>query len=138
MVTRGRLVWVRRLSFAAVLVVAAFTPGGPVPGGFAAQCQTAQCESVGTVRWIRSLPGSWVVQNGLAGTVPAQGQAYAALGSGVAAVGLGITVSAYAAGSGQPLWTARLTGFQPGAAIISVRVWPGVVTIGVALPTLTA
>jgi len=133
-VTRGRLVWVRRLSFAAVLVVAAFTPGGPVPGGFAAQCQTIQCQSAGTVRWIRSLPGSWVVQNGMTGTVPAQGQAYAALGSGVAAVGLGMTVSAYTAGSGQPLWTAGLTGFQPGAAIISVRAWPGVVTVGVALP----
>ena len=134
--TRGRLVWVRRLSFAAVLVVAAFTPGGPVPGGFAAQCQTIQCQSAGTVRWIRSLPGSWVVQNGMTGTVPAQGQAYAALGSGVAAVGLGMTVSAYADGSGQPLWTAGLTGFQPGAAIISVRVWPGVVTVGVALPAV--
>jgi hypothetical protein len=135
-VTHGRLVWVRRLSFAAVLVVAAITPG-PTSGGFAAQCQTARCESVGMVRWIRSLPGSWVVQNGMPGTTPAQGQAYAALGSGVAAVGLGTTVAAYAARNGQPLWTTGLTSFGAGAAVISVRVWPGVVTVGVALPTVT-
>jgi outer membrane protein assembly factor BamB len=135
--TRGRQVWVRRLSFAAVLVVAAITPGGRPSWGLAAQCQTARCPSVGTVRWLRALPGSWVVQNGMTGTTPAQGQAYAALGSGVAAVGLGLTVAAYAARTGQPLWTTPLTGFGAGAAVISVRVWPGVVTAGVALPTVT-
>ncbi len=89
------------------------------------------------MRWIRPLPGSWVVQNGTAGTTPAQGQAYAALGPDVAAVGSGMTVSAYAARSGQQLWTTGLTGFGAGAAIMSVRVWPGVLTIGVALPTAT-
>jgi PQQ-like domain len=134
-VTHGWLVWVRRLSFAAVLVVAVMTPGGPAAGGFAAQCRTVRCESVGMVRWMRSLPGSWVVQNGVAGTTPAQGQAYAALGADVAAVGLGMTVSAYAVRSGQPLWTTGLTGFGHGAAIMSVRAWAGVVTVGVALPT---
>ena len=136
-VRHGRLVWVRRLSFAAVLVVAAITPGGRPSWGLAAQCQTTWCGSVGTVRWIRSLPGSWVVQNGMTGTSPVQGQAYAALGSGVAAVGLGTTVAAYTARTGQPLWTTTLTGFGAGAAVISVRAWPGVVTVGVALPTAT-
>ena len=131
-VTHGRLVWVRRLSFAAVLIVAAITPGQASSGSLG-QCQNEPCVAAGTVRWTRSLPGSWVAQNGMTGTIPAQGQAYAALGSGVAAVGLGTTVSAYAAGTGRPLWTTSLTGFQPGAAIMSVRVWPGVVTIGVAL-----
>jgi PQQ-like domain len=132
-VTHGRLAWVRRLSFAAVLIVAAITPGQASSGSLA-QCQNEPCVAAGTVRWIRSLPGSWAAQNGMTGTTPEQGQAYAALGSDVAAVGLGTTVSVYAAGTGQPLWTTGLTGFQPGAAIMSVRVWPGVVTIGVALP----
>ena len=36
----------------------------------------------------------------------ARGQAYAALGDQVAALGSGLAVSAYAAGRGQPLWTA--------------------------------
>ena len=132
-VTRDRLAWVRRVSFAAVLVVAAITPGQASSGSLG-QCQNNPCVAAGTVRWARLLPGSWVAQNGMTGTTPEQGQAYAALGTDVAAVGLGTTVAAYAAGTGEPLWVTSLTGFQPGAAIISVRAWPGVVTIGVALP----
>jgi hypothetical protein len=132
-VTRDRLAWVRRVSFAAVLVVAAITPGQASSGSLV-QCQNDLCVTAGTVRWAQPLPGSWVAQNGMTGTTPEQGQAYAALGSDVAAVGLGTTVAAYAAGTGEPLWTTDLAGFEPGAAIISVRVWPGVVTVGVALP----
>ena len=85
------------------------------------------------MRWARLLPGPWVAQAGLLGTTPAQGQAYAALGDQVAALGSGLAVSAYAAGGGQPLWTADLAGFPAGSAIVSVRVWPGVVTAGVGL-----
>ena len=132
-VPHGRLAWVRRLSFAAVLIVAAVTPGQASSGSLD-QCPNEPCVAAGTVRWVRSLPGVWAAQSGMTGTIPEQGQAYAALGSGVAAVGQGTTVSAYAADTGRPLWTTSLTGFQPGAAIMSVRVWPGVVTIGVALP----
>jgi hypothetical protein len=137
-VARGSLTWIRRLSFAAVLVLVAVAPGpaagsrsactGPGgPGG-------SGCGSQGTVRWARLLPGSWVAQTGLLGTTPARGQAYAALGDQVAALGSGLAVSAYAAGSGQPLWTADLTGFPAGSAIVSIRVWPGVVTAGVRRP----
>ena len=132
-VTHGRLAWVRRLTFAAVLIVAAVTPGQASSGSLG-QCPAEPCVAAGTVRWTQSLPGSWVAQSGTTGTTPELGQAYAALGSDVAAVGLGTTVSAYAAGTGRPLWTTNLTGLRPGAAIMSVRVWPGVVTIGVAPP----
>src|SRR5215469_10600073 len=132
-VTHGRLAWVRRLTFAAVLIVAAVTPGQASSGSLG-QCPAEPCVAAGTVRWTQSLPGSWVAQSGTTGTTPELGQAYAALGSDVAAVGLGTTVSAYAAGTGRPLWTTNLTGLQPGAAIMSVRVWPAVVTVGVALP----
>jgi hypothetical protein len=136
-VARDRLAWVRRVSFAAVLALAAITPGQASSGSLAL-CQNDPCVAAGTVRSTQPLPGSWVAQNGMTGSAPEQGQAYAALGSDVAAVGLGTTVAAYAAGTGEPLWTTDLTGFQPGAAIISVRVWPGVVTIGVALPVASA
>jgi hypothetical protein len=132
-VTRGRLVWVRRLSIAAVLIGALIAPG-PASNGSSGQCPNHRCQVKGTVRWLRSLPGSWVAQNGTAGTTPEQGQAYAALGSSVAAVGLGLSVSAYSAQTGEPMWTADLAGYQPGAAIMSVRVWPDVVTVGVGLP----
>ena len=132
-VTHGWLTWVRRLSFAAVLLVAAITPG--ISAGWSSQrCQGTQCESAGTIRWIRPMPGSWTVQNGEVGTTPVEGQAYAALGPQIAAVGSGLTVSAYQASTGTRLWTTVLTGFPAGSAITAVRVWPGVVTVGVVPP----
>jgi len=138
-VARGSLTWIRRLSFAAVLLVVAVAPG-PAAGSRSGACTGpggpggSGCGSDGTVRWARLLPGPWVAQTGLLGTTPAHGQAYAALGDQVVALGSGLAVSAYAAGSGQPLWTADLTGFPAGSAIVSVRVWPGVVTAGVRRP----
>ncbi len=125
--------WGRRLSFAAVLLVAAITPG-TAAGWSSVLCPRARCESAGTIRWIRPMPGSWTVPNGEAGTSPAGGQAYASLDSQLAAVGAGLTVSAYQAGTGQRLWTTVLTGFPAGSAITAVRVWPGVVTVGVVPP----
>jgi putative pyrroloquinoline-quinone binding quinoprotein len=141
-VTRGSLAWVRRLSFAAVLIVAAVAPG-PAAGSPSHVCAGVGgpgtqdgpgCGRAGAVRWARPLPGAWIARAGLLGTTPAHGQAYAALGGQVAALGSGLTVSAYRARNGQPLWTAALTGFPAGSAIVSVRVWPGVVTAGVGLP----
>ncbi len=132
----GSMVWVRRLSFAAVLIIAAIAPGQAAqssPG----DCGGHRCQRAGLLLWSHELPGQWMVQNGLLGTTPAQGQVYAALGGEIAAVGMGLTVYAYGAGTGVPLWTTALAGFPAGAAIVSVRVWPGVVTVGVD-PPLTA
>ena len=112
--------WVRRLAFAAVLVLAAATPGMAATWS-SFQCQRSGCEKAGTVRWIRPLPGSWTVQNGMTGTAPAAGQAYGALGAQLVAIGSGLTVFAYGASTGQRLWTTRLTGFAPGSAITAVR-----------------
>src|SRR5207248_6776621 len=97
-------------------------------------CQRPHCAGAGTIRWIRPIPGLWTVQNGEVGTTPVGGQGYAALGSQIAAVGAGLTVSAYRASTGQRLWTTVLTGFPAGSAITAVRVWPGVVTVGVVPP----
>jgi putative pyrroloquinoline-quinone binding quinoprotein len=132
-VTQGWPKWVRRLSFAAVLLVAAITPG-MAAGGSSQQCLRSRCVSAGTIRWIRPMPGAWTVQNGEVGTTPVGGQAYAALGSQIAAIGSGLTVSAYQASTGQRLWTTVLTGFPAGSSITAVRVWPGVVTVGVVPP----
>src|SRR5262249_48919685 len=95
-VTRNRLTWMRRPAVGAALIVAAITPG-TAAGWSSSPCQRDGCESAGTLRWIRPLPGSWAVQGGAVGTTPGTGQAYAALGSQVAAVGSGLTVSAYEA-----------------------------------------
>jgi outer membrane protein assembly factor BamB len=131
---RGRLAWLRRAAFAAVLALTAVTPG-PASGWTEPVCGRAHCESAGTVRWADQLPGPWIAQNSLAGTTPARGQAYAALGDQVAVVGFGLTVSAYRAGSGRHAWTSDLKGFPAGSSIVSVRAWPGVVTVGVGLPS---
>ena len=130
-VTQRWLTWVRRLAFAAVLILALATPGMAATWS---SFQCLRCEKAGTVRWIRSLPGSWTVQNGMTGTTPVTGQAYGALGAQVAAIGAGLTVSAYRASTGQRLWTTQLAGFAPGSAITAVRAWPGVVTVGVSTP----
>jgi hypothetical protein len=127
------LTWIRRLSLALVLAVLAVAPG-PSAGSRARLCTGRDRDRVGIIRWTRLLPGSWIAQDGLPGTTPAGGQAYAALNGQVAAVGTGMVVSGYDARTGRPLWTARLTGFPPGSAIVSVRVWPGLVTAGVSLP----
>ncbi len=65
--------------------------------------------------------------------MPAAGQAYAAIGSGVAAIGFGTALDAYDEATGFPRWTATLGGVPLGSSIISVRVWPGVVTAGVSV-----
>jgi PQQ-like domain len=132
-VSQGWLTWVRRLFFAAILLLAAITPG-MAAGSSSFSCLRARCESAGSVRWIRPVAGSWTVQDGQVGTTPASGQAYAALDSQVAVIGTGLSVSAYQAGTGQRLWTTVLTGFPAGSAITAVRVWPGVVTVGVVPP----
>ena len=44
--------WVRRLAFAAVLILAAATPGMAATRP-SSQCQHSGCEKAGTVRWIQ-------------------------------------------------------------------------------------
>ena len=106
--------------------------GGAPPAACRSGCQAGAVPSM--IKWTQPLPESWQVIPGLTGTVPASGLAYVSVGSGVAAVGAGMTVSAYSARTGAPLWDQALTGFPAGAAIVSVRTWPGEVTAGVSYP----
>ena len=53
------------------------------------------------------------------------------MGNGIAAVGVGMDLRAYNSRTGQPQWQLALPGFPADSAIVSVRVWPGVVTAGV-------
>jgi outer membrane protein assembly factor BamB len=125
------LTWLRRGCFAAILLGLALAPG---PASAARPCDTRLCQAAGQARWTELLPGSWVAEPGLAGTTPAQGEAYAAIGRQLAVVGLGSTVQAYRASTGAPLWISSLAGFGAGAQIVSVRSWPKVVTAGVSVP----
>jgi hypothetical protein len=134
--TAGASPRLRRWALAVVLLGVALLPYpslGAVGGAPVAACRSGcRAGSVPSmIKWTRPLSGSWQVTPGLAGTVPASGLAYVSVGYGVAAVGAGLTVSGYSANTGAPLWDQTLTGFPAGAAIVSVRTWPGEVTAGV-------
>ncbi|HEU5421109.1 MAG TPA: PQQ-binding-like beta-propeller repeat protein [Streptosporangiaceae bacterium] len=132
--TRGSALWARRGILAVVLVGAALIPGRArsLP---AAHCTGQSCHPVtAKISWKRPLPGRWTAQSGALGTVLSKGQAYAAAGGGVAAVGFGVSVVAYRLATGAPLWTMALAGFPPQSAIVSVRAWDNVVTAGVSVP----
>ncbi len=91
----------------------------------------SQCSAGGVVRWSQPLPGSWIAENGVEGTVVSQGQAYAAASDEAAVIGFGLTVRAYDLASGRRRWSETLTGLPAGSAIVAVRAWHGVVTVGV-------
>ena len=126
----------RRWALVLVLLGVALLPyplagaaGGTPAAACRSGCGTGQIS--GLIRWTRALPGAWAVLPGLTGTVPASGLAYMSVGDGLAVVGDGLAVYGFSAQTGAPLWTQALTGFPAGAAIVSVRSWPGEVTAGV-------
>jgi hypothetical protein len=126
----------RRWALVLVLLGVALLPyplAGAAGGTPAAACRSCSGtgQISGLIRWTRALPGAWAVLPGLTGTVPASGLAYVSVGDGLAVVGDGLAVSGFSARTGAPLWTQALTGFPAGAAIVSVRSWPGEVTVGV-------
>lgn len=131
--------WLPRAVLVLALLGVAFVPvSGTVAGQQAIGCRVPACrQPVNAQRWVTPLQGDWAVGGGATGTYPVSGQAYAAAGDGVAAIGYGLTISAYALRDGSPLWQLNLPGFKPGSAIMSVRAWPGVVTVGVAAPSGT-
>jgi len=95
-------------------------------------CRGCRAQSATTQRWAVPLAGVWTAgaAGGADGTVPATGQAYVAVGGGIAVLGGGLTLTAFALRDGTELWQVTLTA-PAGAAIMSVRAWPGVVTAGI-------
>lgn len=120
---------VRRSALGLILVAVVVFPGS-VASHRGTPCRRL-CSASGVVSWTQPLTGAWVADAGVQGTVFAHGQAYAAVGGDVAAVGFGLTVEAFDAATGFPRWEATLSDVPAGSAIISVRAWPGVVTVGV-------
>jgi hypothetical protein len=99
-------------------------------------CQGAGCRA--QPAWTRRLDGTWAAgtragETGNGGTVPAVGQAYVAAGGGVAVLGAGLSLAGYRLSDGKPLWRAALAA-PAGTTILSVRAWPGVVTVGLLGP----
>jgi len=128
---RGSPAWTRRGVLALVLLAVVFVPvPGAASGQQAPACLGCRAQSVNAERWASPLPGQWAAVDSATGTVPASGQDYVAVGGEVAAVGGGLTVTAYDLRGGKLLWQATLLA-PAGSAIMSVRAWPGVVTAGV-------
>jgi len=132
-VARGPAAWARRALLALVLVGAAVIPGR-ASSQQAPHCTGLRCTSAGSVLWTSPLPGSWIAQSGVSGTVTGQDAAYAAVGGGVAVVGSGAEATAYQATTGAGLWHSALAGLPAGSAIVSVRMFAGVVAVGVQPP----
>ncbi len=132
-VARGPAVWARRALLAIVLVGAAVIPGRATSQQ-APHCTGLRCTTAGSVLWSRGLPGSWVAQSGVSGTVADRATAYAGVGGGIAVVGSGTEVTGYKARSGRLLWHVGLTGLPLGSVIVSVRAFPGVVAVGIEPP----
>ncbi len=124
---------VRRSALGLILVAAVLFPGGAA-SHHGKPCRRPRCAANGAVEWARPLTGSWLAETGAQGTVFAHGQAYAAIGRYVAAIGFGLTLDAFDSATGFPRWAANISGVPVGSQIISVRVWPGVVTVGVEVP----
>jgi hypothetical protein len=115
-------------------VLASDTPPQP------SRCQGAGCRAqpLSAQLWADGLPGAWSAGTGPGGTgdggtVPAAGQAYVAVGNGVAVLGTGLALAGYTASGGTRLWQVSLSA-PVGTAVISVRAWPGVVTAGLQSP----
>jgi hypothetical protein len=128
----------RRVLLALVLLAVVFFPvSGLVASGQQQQAACRGCsaaEPAITQSWTAPLPGTWLAGgsngSGGTGTVPAGGQAYVAVGGGMAVVGDGLTLTAFSLDHGRRLWQATLP--EPaGASIMSVRAWPGAVTVGI-------
>lgn len=129
-ITGGRASWLRRGFIAAVLVGAAVSPGQALSQQ-SARCEGARCQGQGSILWKRWLPGSWLAQPGVVGTLPRQSAAYVASTAQIAVVGYGTRVLAFSAGTGKPLWSYSLTGLPAGSEVTSVRAWPDAVAVGV-------
>lgn len=122
----------RRAVLAAVLLAVIVVP---LPSLASSQqppsCRGCHGQPANPERWTARLFGQWAAGDGAAGTVPVSGQAYVAVGGGLALVGDGLTVNAYRLRDGTSLWRDQLSA-AAGSAIMSVRAWQGVVTAGIA------
>jgi hypothetical protein len=137
---------VRRIAAALVLLALMILPlpvlASDGPSASPRACQGAACHAqpASPLRWAVRLDGTWAAGTsaggtGNGGTVPAVGQAYVAVGGGVAVVGAGLSLAGYQLSDHKLLWRVTTLAAPAGTTIMSVRAWPGVVTVGLLGPS---
>jgi PQQ-like domain len=132
-VARGPATWAKRAFIAVVLVGAAVIPGR-ASSGQPQHCAGVRCNAAGSILWTTGLPGLWLAQPGVSGTVPDKVGAYAATGGGVAVIGAGNGVSAFDERTGKRLWRVDLTSVPAGSAVVGVRAFQQIIAVGMAPP----
>jgi outer membrane protein assembly factor BamB len=132
-VGRGPGAWARRAVLAVVLIGAAVIPGRAASQQ-SQHCTGPRCRAAGSILWTASLPGSWLADTGVIGTVPRPDAGYAAAGGGLAVFGEGLRVTAFRLSTGSRAWQTTITGVPSGSAIVGVRAFADVVAVGVQPP----
>lgn len=130
---RGAGAWARRALLAVVLIGAAI-----IPSRAASQqtqhCNGLRCRAAGSILWTAGLPGSWLAEAGVTGTVPSPDAGYAATGGGLAVFGEGLRVTAFRLSTGIRAWQTTITGVPSGSVIVGIRAFAGVIAVGVQPP----
>jgi hypothetical protein len=130
---RGAWVWARRVVLAVVLVGAVVIPGR-ASSQQTQHCSGPRCRTAGSILWTANLPGPWLAETGVTGTVPSSSAGYAAMGGRLAVLGAGLRVTAFQLKTGSRAWQTTITGFPSGSAIVGVRAFAAVVAVGVQPP----
>ncbi len=109
-----------------------------IPGRASSQqtqhCSGPGCRAAGSILWTAKLPGQWVAETGVTGTVPSTDAGYAAMGGGLALLAAGLRVTAFDVDTGSLAWQTTITGVPSGSAIVGVRAFGAVVAVGVQPP----
>jgi outer membrane protein assembly factor BamB len=134
---RGAWVWARRALLAVVLLGAVVIPSRTTSQQ-TQRCSGARCRAAGSILWTASLPGRWLAESGVAGTVPSPDAGYAAMGGGLAVIAEGLRVTAFRLDTGGQAWQTTITGLPSGSEIVGVRAFASVVAVGVQPPPTVA
>ncbi|MGH3281736.1 MAG: hypothetical protein ACRDNW_21720, partial [Trebonia sp.] len=139
---KSRRPLVRRIALVVALLVIVLIPLPVLASDTSPRACTGDgchARTMSPLLWAVRLPGTWSAGTGPGttgdgGTVPFGGQAaYVAVGGGFVVVGTGLTLTGYTADVGSEVWNTTLSA-PAGAEIVSVRAWPGVITVGLLAP----
>lgn len=125
--------WARRALLAVVLIGAVVIPGRATSQQ-TQRCSGPRCRAAGSILWTARLPGRWLAETGVAGTVPGPDAGFTAMGGGLAVFAEGLQVTAFRLDTGSRTWQTTITGLPSGSEIVGVRAFASVVAVGVQPP----